>query len=114
MTAGCILLPSAPIQKSSRRLDLVGRTLAHYRITAAIGEGGMGQVYRATDMKLGREVALKVLPPDVASDPERLARFQREARAVAALNHPHIVTLLGRGGRRHSLPHHGTGRRTIA
>ena len=93
MTAGCILLPSAPIQKSSRRLDLVGRTLAHYRITAAIGEGGMGQVYRATDMKLGREVALKVLPPDVASDPERLARFQREARAVAALNHPHIVTL---------------------
>ena len=53
----------------------------------------MGEVYRATDTKLGREIALKVLPPDMARDPERLARFQREARAVAALNHPHIVTL---------------------
>ena len=83
MTAGCILLPSAPIQKSSRRVDLVGRTLAHYRITTAIGEGGMDQVYRATDYKLGRDVALKVLPADVTSDPERLARFQREARAIA-------------------------------
>jgi TolB-like protein len=53
----------------------------------------MGEVYRATDTKLGREIALKVLPPDMARDPERLARFQREARAVATLNHPHIVTL---------------------
>jgi TolB-like protein/tRNA A-37 threonylcarbamoyl transferase component Bud32/cytochrome c-type biogenesis protein CcmH/NrfG len=76
-----------------RRLALIGRSLAHYRITAAIGAGGMGEVYRATDSKLGREVALKVLPPDMARDPERLARFQREARAVAALNHPHIVTI---------------------
>ena len=72
---------------------MVGRTLAHYRINTAIGAGGMGEVYRATDMKLGRDVALKILPPDVASDPERLARFQREARAVAALNHPNVVTL---------------------
>ena len=72
---------------------MVGRTLAHYRINAAIGSGGMGEVYRATDTKLGREVALKVLPPNVASDPDRLARFQREARAVAALNHPNVVTL---------------------
>jgi serine/threonine protein kinase/tetratricopeptide (TPR) repeat protein len=77
----------------SGRLSLVGRTLAHYRIDTAIGAGGMGEVYRATDMKLGRDVALKILPPDVASDPERLARFQREARAVAALNHPNVVTL---------------------
>jgi len=77
----------------SGRLTLVGQILAHYRINAAIGAGGMGEVYRATDAKLGREVALKVLPQDVASDPERLARFEREARAVAALNHPNVVTL---------------------
>ncbi len=77
----------------SGSLSLVGRTLAHYRINTAIGAGGMGEVYRATDAKLGREVALKVLPPDMARDPERLARFQREARALAALNHPHIVTI---------------------
>jgi serine/threonine protein kinase/tetratricopeptide (TPR) repeat protein len=77
----------------SGRVSLVGRTLAHYLINTAIGAGGMGEVYRATDMKLGRDVALKILPPDVASDPERLVRFQREARAVAALNHPNVVTL---------------------
>ena len=73
--------------------DLIGRTLSHFLITASIGAGGMGEVYRATDKKLGREVALKVLPHTMARDAERLARFQREARAVAALNHPHIVTL---------------------
>jgi eukaryotic-like serine/threonine-protein kinase len=77
----------------SGRLSLLGRTLAHYQINAAIGAGGMGEVFRATDTKLGRDVALKILPPDVAGDPERLARFQREARAVAALNHPNVVTL---------------------
>jgi serine/threonine protein kinase len=72
---------------------LIGQTLAHYRITAAIGAGGMGEVYRATETKLGRDVALKVLPAEMASRPERLARFQREARVVAALNDPHIVTI---------------------
>jgi TolB-like protein len=72
---------------------LIGRTLAHYQVTSSLGAGGMGEVYRATDTKLQRDVALKVLSPETASDPERLSRFQREARAVAALNHPHIVTI---------------------
>ena len=72
---------------------MIGETLNHYRILAQIGAGGMGAVYRAEDLKLRREVALKLLPPDLAEKPERLERFQREARAVAALNHPHIVTL---------------------
>ena len=58
-----------------------------------LGAGGMGEVYRATDTKLAREIALKVLPPGMAGDPDRLARFQREARAVAALNHPNVVTV---------------------
>jgi serine/threonine protein kinase/tetratricopeptide (TPR) repeat protein len=72
---------------------LIVRTLAHYRILSSLGSGGMGEVYRATDTKLERDVALKVLPPDTAADPDRFARFQREARVVAALNHPHIVTI---------------------
>lgn len=72
---------------------MIGHTLGHYRITAAIGAGGMGEVYRATDTRLGREVALKVLPAEMARDPERLARFQREAKALAALDHPNIVTV---------------------
>jgi TolB-like protein len=78
---------------ADRRFNLLGSTLSHYRILSAIGAGGMGEVYRATDTKLGRDVALKVLPAEMAHNPERLARFQREARAVAALNHPHIVTV---------------------
>jgi serine/threonine protein kinase/tetratricopeptide (TPR) repeat protein len=74
-------------------MTMIGRTVAHYRVTAAIGAGGMGEVYRATDTKLGREVALKVLPAEVAADPERLDRFRREAMALAALDHPGIVTV---------------------
>lgn len=73
--------------------SLVGRTLAHYQISSIIGAGGMGEVYRATDTKLARDIALKVLPLEMASDPDRLARFEREARAVAALNHPNVVTV---------------------
>ncbi len=70
-----------------------GHTLSHYRIERQIGKGGMGTVFLAEDTKLGRKVALKVLPPAMSSDKDRLARFQREAKAVAALNHPNIVTL---------------------
>jgi serine/threonine protein kinase/tetratricopeptide (TPR) repeat protein len=70
-----------------------GDKLGSYQIVAPIGAGGMGEVYRARDSRLGRDVAVKVLPAGMAHEPERLARFQREARAVAALNHPHIVTI---------------------
>ena len=68
---------------------MIGRTLAHYHITAAIGAGGMGEVYRATDTKLGRDVALKVLPAEMALSPDRLERFRREAKALAAIDHAH-------------------------
>src|SRR5258706_11135145 len=70
-----------------------GTRLGNYEIVAPLGAGGMGEVYRARDRRLGRDVALKVLPADVASDPGRLARFELEARTVAGLNHPNIVTL---------------------
>jgi serine/threonine protein kinase len=72
---------------------MIGRTLHHYHILRALGSGGMGEVYVAEDTKLHREVALKLLPRDMAADPERLKRFQREAQAVAALNHPNVVTI---------------------
>ncbi|HLA76049.1 MAG TPA: protein kinase [Vicinamibacteria bacterium] len=72
---------------------LVGRTLGAYRIIESLGSGGMGEVYLAHDTRLDRRVALKVLPPETASHPEKIARFEREARAVASLSHPGIVTL---------------------
>jgi len=70
-----------------------GVRIGPYEIVALIGAGGMGEVYRARDTKLGRSVALKVLPDEVAADPDRIARFEREAKALAALNHPHIAAL---------------------
>ena len=72
---------------------MIGKSLAHYQITALLGKGGMGEVYRARDTKLQREVAIKVISPELASDPERLARFGREARTLASLHHRYIASL---------------------
>jgi len=78
-----------------RGFDLIDRTVSRFRITAALGAGGMGEVYRATDTTLGRDVAVKLLPAAFADDPERIARLQREARLLASLNHAHIAHLYG-------------------
>src|SRR5215467_9661424 len=70
-------------------------SIAHYHITAKLGEGGMGEVYRATDTKLGRDVAVKILPDAFARDVERMVRFEREAKVLASLNHPNIAPIYG-------------------
>jgi serine/threonine-protein kinase len=85
--------PAVTRLHTSVHASLVGRRLSEYDITARIGAGGMGEVYRARDMKLGREVAVKVLPAHLAQDAGRIARFKREAQIVATLNHPHIAAI---------------------
>ena len=74
---------------------VIGEMLGSYRVLDKLGEGGMGEVYRARDTKLGRDVALKVIPDTFALDPDRRARFQREAQVLASLNHPHIAAIYG-------------------
>jgi hypothetical protein len=74
---------------------MIGKTLAHYEITTQLGKGGMGEVYRAKDLTLGRDVAIKILPEEFAKDADRVARFQREAKLLASLNHPSIAAIYG-------------------
>ena len=72
-----------------------GTRLGHYDLVSALGAGGMGEVYRARDLRLSRDVAIKILPAVFTGDPDRLARFEREARILASLNHPNIATIYG-------------------
>src|SRR5437773_6919349 len=74
---------------------MIGTKFAHYEITGHLGSGGMGDVYQATDSKLGRSVAIKILPEAFSHDSERVARFEREARVLASLNHPNIAAIHG-------------------
>ena len=84
---------SDPFAIRTARIPMVGRTLGHYHILTKIGSGGMGDVYLAHDLTLNRKVALKILPPELADNESLRARFEREAKAIATLNHPNIVTI---------------------
>ena len=86
---------AAQVLADEHGASLVGRQIGPYEILSLLGKGGMGEVYRARDTKLGRDVAIKVVADAFLSDPERLARFEREARVLATLNHPHIGAIYG-------------------
>ena len=90
-------MPGALIDSAPRLFNhtMIGTKLAHYQITAHLGSGEMGDVYQATDSKLGRSVAIKFLPEAFSHDPDRVARFEREARVLASLNHPNIAAIYG-------------------
>jgi Tol biopolymer transport system component len=90
-----ILISNSPARPVRLEVDMIGKSLLHYEIKAKLGKGGMGEVFSARDTKLGRDVAIKVLPVELAGDPEREARFQREARALASLQHPNVATVYG-------------------
>jgi eukaryotic-like serine/threonine-protein kinase len=87
--------PAAALSGDSRLADFVGQAWGSYTILASLGTGGMGEVYRAHDARLDRDVALKVLRSDVSADPARRARLAREAKSLAALSHPHIGAIFG-------------------
>src|SRR4249920_3146123 len=96
-------LASCLIESAPSSSHMIGTKLAHYEITSHLGSGGMGDVYQATDSKLGRSVAIKLLPEAFTHDQDRAARFEREARALASLNHPNIAAIHGieeAGGRK--------------
>ena len=84
---------AAPLLVEHAGRSLVGQSIGHYQVISLLGKGGMGEVYLARDDRLGRQVALKFLPLDLASDPGRLRRFEHEARAASALNHPNVATI---------------------
>ena len=84
-----------PVVDVAEALPMIGTLLGHYKVTSQLGKGGMGEVYQARDQKLGRDVAIKVLPNEFARDADRVARFQREAKLLASLNHPNIAAIYG-------------------
>lgn len=90
---GNLVAPTFPLQDNAPPADLIGQTLSHYKVLDEISRGGMGIVYRAVDLKLNREVAFKVLPPELMTNQDRKRRFVREAQAAAALEHPHIAVI---------------------
>ena len=99
------LLTPEEIERNSPTSLTPGMTISHYRILNKIGAGGMGEVYRAHDPRLGRDVAIKILPKASVTDPDRLKRFELEARSTAALNHPNIVAIYDVGTWEYGTPY---------